>query len=206
MSLAYLLYRCPVCGADPVEGDRDRVHCETCDTRFARGGPPAGIVVDRPGAGRDEVPASELTRAIEEAGGPFPAARHGDGSIGYETEVVARRGTVEDPLRHAGRLLGFVEGLGDGSRGTLRIDDEAMVLLPREGGPPSRWPLLELRAVQTSSSSLQIRTSAEPLVHFGFLDDSPLRWQALVHGLLRRAYREAGRGEIVEFQPRIGVR
>lgn len=206
MALADLLYRCPTCGADPVQGTGDDVHCPTCDTRYRRGDPPAHVVVDRPGREPDQVPATELTRAIDEAGGPFSAARDDDGTIGYEATVVVRRSRREDPVRRDGELLGFVERLGEGSEATLRIDDEALELRPSGEGARRRWPLLELRAVQTSSSSLQIRTATGTLVHFGFVEDSAYRWQALVQGLLRRAYRRAGRGEIREFQPRIGVR
>lgn len=206
MAMSDLLYRCPICGADPVQGSGDEVHCPTCDTRYRRGDPPAGVVVERPGREPEHLPATELTRAIDEAGGPFPAARAADGSIRYQARVMVRRSRREDPVRRSGELLGFVERLGEGSEATLHIDGEALELRPSGEGARRRWPLLELRAVQTSSSSLQIRTATGTLVHFGFVEDSACRWQALVQGLLRRAYRRAGRGQIREFQPRIDVR
>ena len=65
---------------------------------------------------------------------------------------------------------------------------------------------MDLRAVQASSSSLQVYTLAQELVHFRFLEDSAFRWDCLLQETLRAAYRAAGKGEIVEFQPRITVR
>lgn len=206
MALKDLIYRCPRCGADPVEGRKDRVRCPTCGSRYERGDPPAGILVREEGTKPRTVPTSRLVESIREAGGPFPAAVDAEGSVDYASPVEVRSGADEEPVRHSGGLLGFVEKLEEGGRATLRATDRALELVGRDGGTRSRWNLMDLRAVQSSSSSLQIYTAAEELLHFRFLDDSPVRWEALLHGLLRRAYRRTGRGEIVEFQPRITVR
>lgn len=206
MALKDLIYRCPLCGADPVEGRKDEVRCPSCGRRYERGDPPAGIRVREPDGEPRTVPASRLVESIRDAGGPFPAAEGEDGSVRYQSAVRVRRGSDEEPLRYRGRLLGFTEKLGESRRGTLHATDDALELVRPGGEVRSRWNLMDLRAVQASSSSVQVYTAAGELVHFEFLDDSPLRWEALLHALLRRAYRAEGRGEIVEFQPRIAVR
>lgn len=206
MALRDLIYRCPRCGRDPVEGTKDEVRCPGCGCRYERGEPPAGIRVREEGEKPRSVPAHRLMESIREAGGPFPAATSEDGSVRYEATVEVRQGREEEALRYRGSLLGFAERLEGGRREALRVTDEALELVGREGGPHSHWNLMDLRAVQSSSSSLQVYTATRELVHFRFLDDSPYRWEELLHELLRRAYRESGRGEIVEFQPRIAVR
>ena len=57
--------------------------------------------------------------------------------------------------------------------------------------------------MQTSSSSLQVTIPSGELIQLRFSLDSPRRWEQLLKAALQKAYREAGRGEIVEFQPRI---
>ena len=68
------------------------------------------------------------------------------------------------------------------------------------------WPLLDIRALQGSSSSLQISPLEGGVVTFRFEEESSRRWEELLKAGLRRMWSEAGRGEIAEFQPRIRVR
>lgn len=205
MGLKTLLYRCPLCGQDPVEGRKDEVRCPACGTRFERGDARSSIRVERKEGTPKSVPARRLADAIDEKGGPLLAARDGEGGIRYEADVVVRRAVEERPLRYGGALLGFIERLEGGTPGVLRVDDVTLELA-EEGRLRSRWSLMDLRAVQTSSSSVQIRAATGEVVDFRFVEDSPRRWEGLLHELLRRSYRRAGRGEIVEFQPRISVR
>jgi hypothetical protein len=65
------------------------------------------------------------------------------------------------------------------------------------------WPFLDIRAVQTSSSSLQFSPRSGGLIELRFAEDSPYRWETMLREALRWAYREAGLGEILEFQPRV---
>jgi len=205
MPLRALLYRCPRCGRDPVEGRKDRVRCPGCGCAFVRAGERGRIRVRDPEEKPKEMLASRLLEAIELQGGPLPAARDGSGGIDYSAEVRVRRADGERPLRHRGEVLGFVESFGSSEPGRLRVTEEALELLG-EGTTRARWNLLDLRAVQASSSSVQIYTAARELVQFRFVRDSALRWEQLLHVVLREAYREAGRGEIHEFQPRISTR
>jgi len=211
VALKDLLYRCPECGYDPLRGKGDEAWCRGCARRYHRAASGARIrIVEGGGGGHGtEVlrPLSALTRAIEERGGPLPAARSSDGSIYYGAEVRVRRSVEEEALRYRQELFGFFERLEEGRPGFLELQGGALLLREGEGGELRRmWELMDLRAVQSSSSSLQIFTVAEDLFHFRFADDSPVRWEALLHAVLRERYECEGRGSILEFQPRITVR
>ena len=202
MPLKYLLYRCPACGHEPVEGDGDVMSCPSCDTRYARGGGKRLIRVERPGTPSKEVPVIELVRAIDGHGGPMDRATSEDGTIDDRAGVLVRRAYVEEPVRYRGRLLGFAERLSEAVPGTLRLTDSCLIV-DEDGSEALCIGLLEIGAVQTSSSSLQLTIPSGELIQLRFLEDSPRRWEHLLEAALQRAYREAGRGEIVEFQPRI---
>jgi hypothetical protein len=143
-----------------------------------------------------------------------------DGII-HRAEVEVRESGAEAPVRSGGELLGFAEAMGERFSGILELTDQALILhvgtgpgvgsdkragfgpgsLPEEGS--ETWPLLDIRAVQTSSSSLQFSPVSGGLVEFRFPHDSPFRWETLLRNTLRRAYVREELGEIVEFQPRI---
>lgn len=205
MPLRTLLYRCPRCGQDPVEGRKDRVRCPGCGCTFERAGSRGRIRVEVTEEKTKEILASRLLEAIDAQGGPLPAARTSDGAIDYRARVSVRRAGGQEALRRGDEVLGFVERFGDPSPGVLRITDEALELV-REGAHRARWNLLDLQAVQASSSSVQIFTPARELVQFRFETDSALRWEQLLYAVIRSAYRNAGKGEVVEFQPRIATR
>jgi len=208
MALKDVLYRCPVCGHEDMAGRKDHAHCPSCGRHYLRGPAPARIRIEEPG-GERTVPARELVRRVNSEAEPVTGdpADGGDGSAGgiEETPVRVRWGVGEDTVRYRGELLGFTERLGPRSEMRLRLTKNALELLG-DADHRRRWNLMDLRAVQASSSSLQVYTLAQELVHFRFLEDSAFRWEALLQSTLRQAYLEAGRGEIVEFQPRITVR
>jgi hypothetical protein len=151
-----------------------------------------------------QVPAELLASAVEtwtakDLAKPVPDEEEG---IVHRSRVRARRSGKEAPVRWEGELIGFAEALGPGAQGTLELSEDALVLRLDCGGS-ERWPLLDIRAVQTSSSSLQFSPVSGGLVEFKFPQDSPFRWEGILRECLRRVYRAAGKGEIVEFQPRI---
>lgn len=116
----------------------------------------------------------------------------------------------------AGKIgfLNRIEIFGEETPGTLTLVADGFVV--EEGGEghptPGRqaggdwWGLETLTAVQTSSKSLQIKRRGAPLVSFRFLDDSVYLWEQLIRAALRDFYARTGRGEILEFQPRIVAR
>ncbi|MFW6199099.1 MAG: hypothetical protein ACOC8K_00875 [Gemmatimonadota bacterium] len=213
MALRDVLFRCPFCGHEPTRGRKDHVHCPSCQRHFLRGPAPARIRIEGP-EGERIVPARELvnevTRRVEPVGVEDDPESDEEGSGSPEARVRARWAVGEETVRFRGELLGFTERLGEASEMRLRLTTKTLELQDVEAGGPvverRRWDLLDLRALQASSSSLQIYTLSEELVHMRFLDDSAFRWETLLKETLRAAYRDAGRGEIVEFQPRITTR
>ncbi|RMH16711.1 MAG: hypothetical protein D6701_08460 [Gemmatimonadetes bacterium] len=204
MPLRHLIYRCPECGHDPVLGEGDRAHCDGCGTSFERGERslvrviPAGT----PPHGAPCRTARELIEAIDGHGGPLPPGRDG-----YAADALRRTASRHRPLKRRGRVLGFYEALGAPEAGVLAIDADTLRFRPTATeGEVSEWRLLDLRAVQTSSAAVQVTDPRGTLVQFQFPVDSPRRWEQLLHRFLRAAYQRAGRGEILEFQPRIVTR
>jgi len=120
---------------------------------------------------------------------------------------------VEEPIRARGETLGFYERLGEEEEGVLELTPERVVLRAsrpqalRDQAPEASvsWhcKLLEIGAIQTSSTSVQIAPRSGGLLHFKFLHDSPKRWEELLQGWVRRAYLGSGLGEVAEFQPRV---
>lgn len=165
-----------------------------------------------PSGGEWDVPATELTKAIsawEEEGGVSGTKESSAPRIelSREAQVKVRRSGNEAPVLLNGTFMGFAESMGRSAPATLRLTEEGLEVEYHEADPgeesTSFWPFLEIRAVQTSSSSLQFSPSSGGLLEFRFEADSPYRWERLLRNALRRTYRNAGLGEIVEFQPRI---
>lgn len=105
-----------------------------------------------------------------------------------------------------GSLLGFAERSTPEEAGTLTLTGETLEYRPDGAGAAESWPLLGIRAVQTSSRSVQVRSPEGALLQFRFPEDSPKRWDELLRGAITRLWRATGRGEISEFQPRITTR
>lgn len=204
MALSDLLWACPEC-AEPG-GIDGRGACR-CGAVFSRG-EGASIQVRLPdGRVIARSPAEWVDRL------PDPAAllerRKGEGDTEGDSlrraRVVAREAAGSTVVRSGGRYLNRVEQYGPRQLATLEIHPDHLAFHP-DGEAPRHWPLEALTAVQTSSSTLQIRIRDQPLVSVRFLDDSLLLWELLLHAALRSFYHRTGRGEIVEFQPRIVCR
>jgi DNA-directed RNA polymerase subunit RPC12/RpoP len=202
MALHHLLYRCPRCGHDPLTGERDRASCQACGRAFVRVREGRRIRIAGPDGAVENALIQTLVGDIERLGGCRTAASAPDGSIRYSADVVMMEGLGEDPLYYGGALMGYVERLGTGTEGTLTITGDALCF-STPSAEEITWPLMRINSVQTSSSAVQISPVDAPIVQFRFVSDSPYRWEDLLRSLLREAYRERGRGEIVEFQPRI---
>lgn len=202
MALADLLYRCPECGHDPTEGEGDVVRCPACECSYERGNGDRLLMVQTPDGHARAVATAELVEKIEGRGGPLSRATRADGSTSYSAEVMVSWRVSEDPIRHKGELKGFSELMGVPVPATLTVDDD-QVGISGPGVKPESWAFLEIRAVQTSSSSLQLSLPGDRLVQFQLPSDSPRRWEDLLRHLVREAYRRADRGFVIEFQPRI---
>lgn len=209
MSFVDVVYRCPICGADAMQEHGSRgARCGECERVFEHIPEDDGVQV-REGDGT--LRQLDLVSVIARVGDP---ERHDDGADGeaggssedlIEAAVLARFAREEDPVWYRRDLLGFVERRGAPRSGTLRLTGHRLEFVEATGRSHS-WRLLDLRAVQTASASLQISPLGGGVVTFRVVDDSPRRWEDLLRTRLREAWRSAERGEIVEFQPRIRTR
>jgi hypothetical protein len=204
-----------------MEGRRDRATCPACGLEVVRAdGPPGTLSVrTREGVSRP-VHATVLAARIDALGGALARATGPDGCLAHAADVLVRTAGSEVPVRLDRRLLGFAERFGRGSPGRLELTPEVLRLVPggpRSGagaGPPPasvrQWPLESLRALQTSSSAVQVTTDTPAgqgtgVVLFRFVEDSPRRWDELLRHAISRRWEALGLGQVIEFQPRIRV-
>ena len=204
MALIDLCYRCPQCGHDPMSGEGDAAWCASCGIRIERSR--GRLLLSLPG--RDmpfQVNAADLCRRIDEHGGPITRATRDDGTVEYSARARISWRVSEQAVRYRGVLRGFAESMGPATPGTITVDRERVHVGcgDRQAGS---WRHLDLGAVQASSSSLQLSLPDDQLVQLRFVDDSPRRWETLMRRLIAEAYEGAGRGRVVEFQPRIVTR
>lgn len=196
MAIRDLLWMCPACGAEEsLVRDGRTERCRICAARLHRGNR-ATIVLETAGQPPSVRDARDWVDLIGE---PDDAGR----DVG--TRVILRDAEQSWPLRAAGELLGFVERFGPKIPGTLTLSAEAITFAP-DNGIPRTWPILDVTAVQPASSRLQLKMRGETVVTLHFVEGSVRLWEARVQHRLRQAWRAAGRGEIVEFQPRVSSR
>jgi hypothetical protein len=155
----------------------------------------------RDGAGERIEGAGALLDRIHALGGAVGAATR-EGRVRHEARAAYHGFLREEPIRRGGRILGYRERPEAGRPGFLEVAPDGLAFRPDDGSQIA-WPLLDLVAMQVASRSLQVGVRGVGTAQFTLLDDSLLRWEELLQELLRRAWREAEKGEIVEFQPRI---
>lgn len=187
-----------MCGrVDGLRNDDGDAACTGCGAIFRRD---AGAAIAVRTAGREEVrPAAAWLDALpdltlDDPHAPIPPQR-----------AVVRIGRPGRPLRFRGRYIGHGERFGEKRTGRISLTAEALVFEP-DGGQPLRWPLECITAVQPTSSALQVKARAMPVASFRFLEGSVRYWEFQIQERIRARYRAEGRGEIVEFQPRICTR
>ncbi len=149
--------------------------------------------------------ARELCRRIDAHGGPMTRATAPDGTIEYTARAMVSWRIAEDAVWHGGVLRGFSESMGPAGEGAITVDRDTVSV---DGGRTGagRWRHLDIGAVQASSSSLQLSLPGERLVQLRFIADSPRRWETLMRRLIADAWKRAGRGRVIEYQPRIVAR
>ena len=202
MGLHHFLYLCPLCGHDPLEKQGFRARCAGCGKSFEQGEGALIRILDPAGEFIDEAPAHLLARQIEGKGLDGDNATTGGNEGVMEAPVVARYVERERSIFRDGAFLGLIESQGRRRPGVLRMT--ALALEFMEGnGQVDVWQFEELRAIQASSSSIQISPNRGGVVTFRFASASCRRWEEALKQRVRRRWVELGRGEIAEFQPRI---
>lgn len=199
MAIPDLLWACPVCHLDRGLRASGDATCSGCGTRFDRVQGARIRATCRAGETRVRT-AAEWVDDL-----PDPASLIGSRDPIREAAVVATFVEGEQVIRFEGRYVNRIERFGAEERGRLQVGPERLTYTP-EGSTPRSWAFGDLRAVQASSRTLQVRGGAHPLASFAFLDDSSFLWDRLLAAALGAFYRRSGRGEIVELQPRIVTR
>ena len=197
MAIRDLLWACPACGEpNGLSAARGGEVCRACGARVRRGRG-ADIVVEIDGR-------PPLVRPAWEWCDILPVPEENDRAEPGGAAIL-READLAWPLRQGKELLGFVERFGPPLPGRLSLTSHALRFDP-EHGRSRIWPLLEVTAVQPASSALQLKLRAQPVLTLRFLDCSVRLWERRIQHRMRNAFRAAGRGEIVEFQPRVSFR
>lgn len=200
MALTDLCYRCPACGRDPMRGKGDRAWCLGCGTRIARRR--GRLFVTNKSQESHEINACKLVLDIDLHEEYIRGTFRPDVDFRRSARALVSWRTEERAIRYKGVLRGFAETMGDPTPGTVSARrDEVRIETPVTGR--EAWSYLELGALQASSSSLQLSLAGGRFVQFQFAGDSPRRWEEMLRALVRDAHRRAGRGQVLEFQPRI---
>jgi hypothetical protein len=199
MALRDLMWGCPLCGREGRLRSRLRTtHCEACGATFRRG--EGATIVGRPAGGVEEVGSAAAWLDRTPAAAP-PAPDH---SLGPERAFL-RLAEAPIAVRPHGDFVGWGERFGPKRHGLASLTPTDLVF--RQGdGTTHRWPLDRITAVQPTGNSLQVKVRDQPVAYFRFFESSVRRWEHWIHHRLRHLHRQAGRGEIVEFQPRISTR
>jgi hypothetical protein len=147
--------------------------------------------------------AADMIDAIRVWEEETPTGIQADGSLAYEALVTFSRIVGQGTVFRSRELTGFYEKYSAPGHGLLGVYDTGVRLRADSGaGTSFEWPWADLRAVQTSSKSLQLNTRTDGLFDFRFDDDSPRRWEELMHRCLQDFYRPSHQ-RVREFQPRI---
>ena len=137
MPIHHMLYRCPRCGHDPLDGYKGRAKCVSCGTQFEQGR--GGAIVVRPPDGPPEQStASDLLADVERLGGPGIGTQPGEESLFREARTAFGRADGHDVIRWRGEVLGFSERISWRGRGIIRLEGEGLTFKPTQG--PARDP------------------------------------------------------------------
>lgn len=204
MAIRDLLWACPVChafGTLQAKGRGRTEECSACSATLRRDTGALIRIVARDGAAR-VASAAELEAELP----PVDSEPEG-GVLGPEPVLVRTAGAAR-AVRSGRTLIGWAERFGPPTPATASLDPLSFVLQPSDGLDSQRmeWQLETITAVQPSSSTLQIKADRQPVVSIRFLASSVRRWEAMLHHRIAERARACGRGEVVQFHPRIRFR
>ena len=183
-----------------MEGKGDRAWCPGCGMRIARRR--GRLLVTDELRETHEITAYKLVQDIDLHETYIQGTFRPDADFRHSARALVSWREEERAIWYRGVLRGFAETMGDPAPGTVSARrDEVRIETSATGR--EAWGYLELGALQASSSSLQLSLPGDRFVQLRFAGDSPRRWEEMLRALVRDAHRRAGRGEVLEFQPRI---
>ncbi|HUP90371.1 MAG TPA: hypothetical protein VM100_13525 [Longimicrobiales bacterium] len=189
-----LLWACVVCHKEEsLWTDRGKERCENCGAHYWRGDG-ARIVVEMKDGTKEERRAGEWISAL-------PPVKPG-GSAKCALSIA--NGDV--PIYAYREYFGRYEKFGPAHLGMLHLDADRLWFEYNEKLEDTadlNIPLLDLTAIQLSSSTLQIKARGKPVMTIRFAQSSPKLWDEKLQLAVQSAWTRAGRGTIVEYQPRI---
>ncbi len=206
MAIRDLLWACPLCGTEGgIRPAGKGETCGACGTRYRRGRG-ATIVAALPDGAVETLPAAAWADRLPEirATPRFHAQAPADRPL-HRERARARFAAGEAVVRLRRVFMNRIERFGPPRDGELVLRHDRLDFLPDDGALEA-WPFDTVTAVQPSSSTLQVKARGRPVVSFRFPHGSARFWEELLAAALRRHYHTTGRGEIVEFQPRIVAR
>ena len=200
MPIHHMLYLCPECGHDPLRGVARRAECQSCGAVFERGRG-STILVTSPGGPTRVSTAKELLEATEARANASLGTSPEDGADSHRARIAIGRAQEQHVVSFDGHVLGFSERVEPEGEGILCLEGDRLTLLA-EGRDPRVWTLDSIGAILISSLAIQINLLGRGLYQLEFLEDSPKRWEDLVHTALRSFYAARGR-VVIRFQPQI---
>lgn len=201
MAIRDLLWACPACGAEAaLRGARwGREVCARCNARLRRVSH-ARIEVKTPDGQRRTATAAEWLEQLP----PIQLDPPRPGHPIRRASVLLQRRTGREPIRRGHEFLNSIDVFAAAEKGTLALHHDRLEFDGPRG--PESWPLERLGALGSSSKSLQLRLRDGAVFAVRFPEASVRFWEELLREALRARYAATGRGEIVEFQPRIVTR
>jgi len=198
-----LLWACPICHQIEAIGRDGR--CRACGAQFTRGRG-ARIRATTPEGSEEQHPLDWLAQFpwpdLDGTGRSLPAGLEPP----FRQVAQVRLAFTQLPLRRGHAFLGMIEKLGPVREGQLELTDALIGFMPPRSGDGWSWPLIQITAIQPSSSAIQLKARERPVASIRFTDGSVRLWEQRLQYCVRRAYERAGQGEVLEFQPHIRTR
>ncbi len=182
-----------------MDGKGDEIACSGCGTKIYRREGKLFVLRAERSQSPFSVSAPQLWARIREDG-PWRTEAPADEPLRRGVAVVSFQKSLK-PIRLNGRIRGFSEQLGGALPAGVFLYDDLLVLWFQDERETIHCPLVQLRAIQTASSSLQITTPKEGLLDLRFPMDSSRRWEDLLRTAVDHAHQKAGNGSVLEFQP-----
>lgn len=185
-----------------MTGKGDQAWCGTCGTRIARRRGKL-FVSNARHEEEHETNAAKLACDIDLHDGFGNGTFRPTADFVHSAHALVAWRDAERAIWYKGALRGFAETMAPEVPGTVAARRDVLRIETSDAGPGQQWSYLEIRALQASSSCLHVSLPGDRLVQLRFAVDSPRRWEEMLRALVRNAYRRAGRGAVLEFQPRI---